>query len=120
METDKNQLVEVVVVGERTTLEYKMDKKVFNVGKDLISKGSSVTNILDNVPSVSADAGGAISLRGNTNVKILINRKPSILSANNGFEQFPADKVEKVEVITNPSARYKASSTAGIKPKRQK
>ena len=114
LETDESQLAEVEVVGERTTVEYKLDKKVFNVGKDLASKGGSVTDILDNVPSVSVDAGGGISLRGSSNVKILINGKPSVLAGNNGLEQLPASLVEKVEVITNPSARYEASGTAGI------
>ena len=108
------QLAGIEVVGERSTVEYKLDKKVFNVGKDIISKGGNVTDILDNVPSVSVDAGGSISLRGNANVRILINGKPSVLSANGGLEQLPADLVSKVEVITNPSARYEASGTAGI------
>lgn len=111
---DITQLEGVEVIGERTTVEYKLDKKVFNVGKDLVSKGGTVSDVLDNVPSVSVDAGGTISLRGNPNVRILINGKPSVLAANNGLEQLTADMVEKVEVITNPSARYEASGTAGI------
>jgi outer membrane receptor protein involved in Fe transport len=111
---DLQQLVGVEVIGERTTVEYKLDKKVFNVGKDIISKGGNVTDILDNVPSVTVDAGGAISLRGNSNVKILINGKPSVITANGGLEQLSSDMVAQVEVITNPSARYEASGTAGI------
>lgn len=114
MEPDKTVLQEVEVVAEKTTVEYQLDKKVFNVGKDLIAKGGSVNDILDNVPSVTVDAGGTVNLRGNSNVKILINGKPSVLTANSGLEQLPAETVEKVEVITNPSARYEASGTAGI------
>ncbi|MFK7770892.1 MAG: TonB-dependent receptor [Saprospiraceae bacterium] len=114
LEPDATQLAGVEVVGERSTIEYKLDKKVFNVGKDVVSKGGNVTDILDNVPSVSVDARGGISLRGNENVRILINGKPSVLSANGGLEQLPADIVAQVEVITNPSARYEASGTAGI------
>ncbi len=114
LEPDSEQLAGVEVVGERSTIEYKLDKKVFNVGKDVISKGGNVTDILDNVPSVSVDAAGGISLRGNNNVRILINGKPSVLSANGGLEQLPADMVAQIEVITNPSARYEASGTAGI------
>lgn len=114
LEPDVALLEGVEVVGERSTVEYKLDKKVFNVGKDITSKGGNVTDILDNVPSVSVDAGGAISLRGNSNVRILINGKPSVLSANGGLEQLPADLVSQVEVITNPSARYESSGTAGI------
>lgn len=111
---DVAQLAEVEVTGERTTVEYKLDKKIFNVGKDLVAQGGAITDVLDNVPSVSVDAGGGISLRGNANVRILINGKPSVLTANNGLEQLPADMIERVEVITNPSARYEASGTAGI------
>ena len=114
LEPDATQLAGVEIVGERSTIEYKLDKKVFNVGKDITSKGGNVTDILDNVPSVSVDAGGGISLRGNNNVRILINGKPSVLSANGGLEQLPADMVAQIEVITNPSARYEASGTAGI------
>ncbi|MEL6867282.1 MAG: TonB-dependent receptor, partial [Bacteroidota bacterium] len=108
------QLEGVEVVEERSTVEYQLDKKVFNVGKDISSQGGTITDILDNVPSVSVDAEGTISLRGNANVRILINGKPSVLTANNGLEQLPSDMIEKVEVITNPSARYEASGTAGI------
>ena len=114
LEGDNEQLAEVTVVSEKTTVEYKLDKKVFNVGKDLIHKGGTISDLLDNVPSVSVDAAGTVSLRGNPSVRILINGKPSILTTNNGLEQTPAENIEKVEVITNPSARYESEGTAGI------
>lgn len=114
LEPNIAQLKGVEVIAERTTVEYHLDKRIFNVGKDLISKGGSVTDILDNVPSVSVGPEGEISLRGSGNVTILINGKPSVLTSNNGLEQFPAEMVEKVEIVTNPSARYEASGSAGI------
>ncbi len=110
------QLEEVEVVGERTTVELRMDKKIYNVGTDMTVKGGSVTDVLDNVPSVSVDIEGNISLRGNESVRILINGKPSALSGipTEALKQLPGDAIEKVEVITNPSARYDAEGTAGI------
>ena len=114
LEPDLTQLEAIEVVGERSTIEYKLDKKVFNVGKDLLTKGGNAGNLLGHVPSVSVDAGGNVSLRGSTNVRILVNGKPSAMTANKGLEQLPADAVQQVEVITNPSARYQSSGTAGI------
>jgi outer membrane receptor protein involved in Fe transport len=94
----------------------RLDKKVYNVGSDLTVKGGSVTDVLSNVPSVSVDVEGNISLRGNESVRILINGKPSALSglSPEALQQLPSDAIEKVEVITNPSARYDAEGTAGI------
>ncbi len=113
---DVAQLNEVELIAERTTVELRLDKKVYNVGQDLTVKGGSVTDVLDNVPSVSVDVEGNISLRGNGSVRILINGKPSALSglSPEALQQLPADAIEKVEVITNPSARYDAEGTAGI------
>ncbi len=113
---DVEQLASVEVVGERTTVEMRLDKKVYHVGQDLTVKGGSVTDVLDNVPSVSVDVDGTISLRGNESVRILINGKQSALSglSPEALQQLPAEAIEKVEVITNPSARYDAEGTAGI------
>ena len=113
---DAEQLEAVEVVGERTTVELRLDKKVYNVGSDLTVRGGTVTDVLDNVPSVTVDVEGNISLRGNESVRILINGKPSALSGLNPetLQQLPAEAIEKVEVITNPSARYDAEGTAGI------
>lgn len=108
------QLETVEIQTEKTTIEHKLDKKVFNVGNDLVSKGGNATDILNNVPSVSVNYNGVVSLRGNTGVRILINGKPSVLTANNGLEQIPAENIEKVEVITNPSSKYDSEGTAGI------
>ncbi|WP_299160036.1 outer membrane beta-barrel family protein [uncultured Tenacibaculum sp.] len=114
LQEDAQALDEVEVVAEKSTTEYKLDKRIFNVGKDLISKGGSANDILNNVPSVSVGIEGDVSLRGNSNVRILINGKPSVLTANNGLESIPSENIEKIEVITNPSAKYDAEGTAGI------
>lgn len=117
LELDFESLGEVEIIAERTTVEIKLDKKIYNVGKDLTVSGGNVSDVLDNVPSVSVDAEGNVALRGNNNVRILINGKPSGLVGLNSTEalrQLPADAIEKVEVITSPSARYEAEGTAGI------
>ncbi len=114
LEEDSESLNEIMIVAEKSTVELKLDKKVFNVGKDLLSQNGSLSQILDNVPSVAVDVDGTVSLRGNSSVTILINGKPSILTANGNLEQIAAQNVEKIEVITNPSSKYEASGTAGI------
>lgn len=117
MEIEASNLDEVELVGERTTVEIRLDKRIYNVGKDITVRGGSVSDVLDNVPSVSVDVEGIVSLRGNDNVRILINGKPSGLvglSGPEGLRQIPAESIEKVEVVTSPSARYDAAGTAGI------
>ena len=112
-----NSLNEVELVAERTEVEIRLDKRVYNVGKDITFRGGSVSDVMDNIPSVSVDVEGNISLRGNDNVRILINGKPSGLvglSGPDALRQLPAESIERVEVITSPSARYEAAGTAGI------
>lgn len=117
MEADVAQLNEIEVIAEKSTVEIKLDKRVYNVGKDMMVKGGTVSDVLDNVPSVTVDAEGTVALRGNENVKILIDGKPSGLAGINiadALKLLPADAVEKVEVVTNPSARYDAEGGGGI------
>jgi outer membrane receptor for ferrienterochelin and colicins len=117
LEGDVSQLKGVEVVAEKSTVEIKLDKRVYNVGKDMMVKGGTVSDVLDNVPSVTVDPDGTIALRGNENVRILIDGKPSGLAGINiadALKLLPADAVEKVEVITNPSARYDAEGSGGI------
>jgi hypothetical protein len=117
LEIDAQALDEVEIIAEKSTVEIRLDKKIYNVGKDMTVKGGSASDVLDNVPSVTVDVEGNVSLRGNDNVKILVNGKPSGLvglSGTDALRQLPADAIEKVEVITSPSARYDAEGTAGI------
>lgn len=110
-------LNEVVVQGEKTIMELALDKRVFNVGKDLANAGGNASDILMNLPSISVDPQGNVLLRGSSNVRILIDGKPSGLvsfKGGSGLRQLPANLVERVEVITNPSARYEAEGMAGV------
>lgn len=114
---DERLLDEVVVQAERTQMELTLDKKIFNIGKDLSNLGGSATDILDNLPSIQVDVEGNVLLRGSENVRILIDGKPSGLvglSSNDALRQLNGNLVERVEVITNPSARYDAEGLAGI------
>ncbi|WP_169630238.1 TonB-dependent receptor domain-containing protein [Flavobacterium humi] len=114
LQLDVNFLNEVVVVGQKSTLSFKRDKKVFSVGKDILAQSNSALDILENIPSVTVDAGGQVSLRGNSNVTILINGRQTGLTLNNALDQIPALSIERVEIITNPSASYQATGSAGI------
>lgn len=114
---DVAELAEVVVEGQRTTMEMKLDKRIFNIGEDLVNRGTDAASVLDNLPSVTVDPEGAVSLRGSQSVKILINGKPSGLVGMDGssaLKQLDANMIETVEIITNPSARYEAEGMAGI------
>ena len=109
-------LEEVEITAERSVMEFKLDKRVFNVGKDISSSGMGAMEVLENVPSVNVDIEGNVTLRGNSGVQILINGKPSVLSdeGSNALGTITADMIESVEVITNPSAKYEAGGTSGI------
>jgi outer membrane receptor protein involved in Fe transport len=114
--SDSEMLDEVIVRSERSKTEFKLDKRVFNVGEDLSSTGASALEVLNNVPSVNVNIEGEISLRGSSGVQILINGKPSVLASEQGnaLGTITADMIEKIEVITNPSAKYEAEGTSGI------
>jgi len=117
MTSDATVLEEIEVTAERSQMEFKLDRRVFNVAKDLTNGGNSAADILDNVPSVSVDPEGNVSLRGSQGVRILINGKPSgMLSAGDtkALLRMQGDIIESIEVITNPSARYEAEGEAGI------
>ncbi|MDP4271012.1 MAG: TonB-dependent receptor [Bacteroidota bacterium] len=115
-ETSK-ALGEVEIIGQKSTFVNSIDRKTFNVGQDLMSKTGSVSDLLQNVPSVQVDIDGNVALRGSDNVTILIDGKPSALMGANRaavLQQMPANSIEKIEVITNPSAKYKPDGTSGI------
>lgn len=115
LEEDASQLNEVVVRAEKSSVEIKLDKKVYNVGQDMMVKGGTVSDVLDNVPSVSVDTEGNVSLRGSDNIRILIDGRPSYaVNIAEALKQLPADAIDKVEVITNPSARYDAEGGSGL------
>ena len=110
-------LNEVEVTARKSTFIKAIDRKVFNVGEDLMSKTGTVSELLQNVPSVQVDIDGNLSLRGSDNVMVLINGKPSALMGANRaavLQQMPASSIEKIEIITNPSAKYKPDGTSGI------
>lgn len=117
LNTSSEMLKSVEVVAERQMMEYKLDKRVINVDKNLVSAGGSASDVLENVPSVSVDEDGEVSLRGNSNVKVLIDGKPSELMGSDlasVLAQIPASTIENVEVITNPSAKYDPEGMSGI------
>ncbi len=110
-------LSEVVVEGKKEQSVLELDKRVFNVGQDLSNTGRNASEILDNLPSVVVDVEGNVSLRGSGNVRILVDGKPSGLIGignTNGLRSLSGDMIERIEVVTNPSARYDAQGSAGI------
>ncbi|WP_409013272.1 TonB-dependent receptor domain-containing protein [Dyadobacter sp. CY343] len=110
-------LDEVTVQAEKSSMELSLDKKIFNVGKDLANAGGTAVDILTNVPSVAVDVEGNVSLRGSGNVRILIDGKPSGLvsiKGASGLQQLQGSMIERVEIITNPSARYEAEGMGGV------
>jgi len=110
-------LSEVEIQGKKSRIQIGLDKKVFNVDKDLSSIGGTAADVLENIPSVSVDVDGNVSLRGSSNVRILVDGKLSGLtgiSSTDVLEQLPANSIESIEVITNPSVRYDAEGLSGI------
>ncbi len=108
---------EVTITAERSMVEYQLDKRVINVDKNIVTGGGTATDVLENVPSVAIDNDGNVTLRGSTNVKVLINGRPYELLGSDLdvlLEQIPASTVENVEVITNPSAKYDPEGMSGI------
>ncbi|WP_459212806.1 TonB-dependent receptor [Aquimarina rhabdastrellae] len=114
---DTEQLSEVIVKGEKKLFETKLDKKIYNISQDLTAQSSNALQALNNVPSVAVSVDGNITLRGNSNIRILVNGKPSGLigiSNTQGLERLSSNAIESIEVITNPSARYDAEGASGI------
>lgn len=110
-------LADVTVTGRRSMLNTGIDRKVYNVDQDIMSRSGSASDILKNIPSVEVDIDGNVSLRGSSDIMILINGKPSPLMGRTRAEvlqQLPANSIERIEVITNPSARYRPDGTSGI------
>ncbi len=115
MKESAHQLEEVQIKSEREQMELKLDKRVFNVAANLNSAGANATEVLENIPSVTVDGEGNVSLRGNSNVRILVDGKYSgLANTADALQQLQANMIEKIEVVTNASARYDAQGEAGI------
>ena len=114
LQPDVEVLTDVTVTAERTYIENKIDKKVVNIGKDLLTAGASATDIMSNLPSVDVDIEGNVSLRGNDNVRILVDGRPTNLSSEELLSTIPAENIDKIEIITNPSAKYDPDGISGI------
>lgn len=107
-------LKEVQIVSEKSYLEYKIDKKVVNVSKQLNASGGTATDAIKDIPSIETTLEGDIKLRGSTNFTLLIDGRPTLIDASDMMNQIPASTIEKIEIITNPSAKYDPDGTAGI------
>lgn len=104
----------VDVVDERAAISYQIDKKVINVSKQYASAAGNAADVLKNVPSVSVDIEGNVSLRGSSSFTVLIDGRPTVLDSEDALQQIPASVIDNIEIVTNPSARYDAEGTSGI------
>jgi outer membrane receptor protein involved in Fe transport len=109
------ELDNVEVIAQKNSFEYQLDKRIFNVGADINNQGANAVEVLENIPSITVDAEGNVSLRGNPNVRVLIDGKLSGFASNaDALQQLRADNIERIEVITNASSRYDAQGEGGI------
>ncbi len=104
----------VHIVAEHSTIEQKIDRKVINVGRDLTTAGATASEIMNNIPSVNVDQDGKLSLRGNDNVRVLVDGRPTNIEASQLLKQIPSSSIKKIELITNPSAKYNPEGMSGI------
>jgi outer membrane receptor protein involved in Fe transport len=114
LQSDAVQLKESAVVGERSAVEFKIDKKVVNVSQNLAATGGTAVDVLQNQPSVQVDANGNLTLRGSGSFTVMVDGRPSVLQGTDALRQIPANAIDNIEIITNPSAKYDAEGTAGI------
>jgi outer membrane receptor protein involved in Fe transport len=115
LEEESTQLSEISIVKERSSIEQKIDRKVVTIGKDLIASGTTASEIMNNIPTVSIDPQTKeLSLRGNTNVKVLVDGKPTNIDATQLLQQIPSSSIKQIELITNPSAKYSPEGMSGI------
>ena len=114
LEADIASLGDVNIIAERSTIEQKIDRKVINIGKDLTTSGASASDIMGNLPTLTVDQDGNIAMRGNDNVRILVDGKPTSIPAAQLLKQIPSTSIKSVELITNPSAKYNPEGMSGI------
>ncbi len=108
------EIGEVNIVAERTQVQYKLDKKVINVGQDVTAAGGTAVDVLEKSPAVQTDIDGNVTLRGSSSFTVFIDGKPSVLQGSDALQQIPASEIENIEIITNPSAKYDPDGVAGI------
>ncbi len=117
LSADVEHIEEIEVIAEKSAIRFSLDKKIYNVGKDLTTRSGAADDVLDNIPSISVDLEGNVRLRGSRQVRILIDGRPAGVQGVRGvslLKSIQASQIDRVEVITNPSARYEAEGTAGI------
>ncbi|HSJ12311.1 MAG TPA: TonB-dependent receptor [Gillisia sp.] len=114
LEPELAQLDDVNIVAERSTIEQRIDRKVINVGKDLTTAGASASDMMGNLPTLTVDQDGNIAMRGNDNVRILVDGKPTNIPAAQLLKQIPSTSIKSIELITNPSAKYNPEGMSGI------
>ncbi|GMT45706.1 MAG: TonB-dependent receptor [bacterium] len=114
LEPAASTLQGVEVKADRYRISYQVDKQVVNVTKDLMASAGSAVDVLENVPSVNVDLNGNVTLRGSSNFTVLINGHPSVLKGNDALQQIPAATIQRIEIITNPSAKYDPEGVGGI------
>lgn len=114
LEVEATTLESLNIVAEHSTVEQKIDRRVINVGRDLTTAGATASEIMNNIPSVNVDQDGNISLRGNANVRVLIDGRPSNIEPSQLLKQIPSTSIKKIELITNPSAKYNPEGMSGI------
>ncbi|MCF0207717.1 MAG: TonB-dependent receptor, partial [Bacteroidales bacterium] len=114
LSVDAQMLGEVEVEATMNNVDYRLDRKVINVNQDLVSVGASAVEVLENAPSVTTDLDGNVSLRGSESFLVLIDGRPSPLDGSEALQQIPANTIESIEIITNPSAKYAPDGVGGI------
>ena len=114
LKVDVKQIETIDVVADRAAVDYKIDKRVVNVGQQLNALSGTAIDVLENVPSIKVDIDGNVSMRGSSSFTVLIDGRPTPLDATDALRQIPASSIENIEIITNPSAKYEPDGASGI------
>jgi len=114
LQSTDQKIDEVEVVAEKQRVEFKIDRRVVNVSQNIIATGGTAVEVLENTPSIQTDFEGNVTLRGSSNFTVLIDGKPSVVKGSDALRQLPAGSIDKIEIITNPSAKYDPDGDSGI------